>query len=260
MHEGVPDKHESHGALQISRCQHSSTALFGSSILHDNIIRLRISAAEMERRNNTDYLYYSPSKKDTYVEVEMSYVQFAEAMISLNQGVGVPVTVRYANGRSMEPCPYTSKDERFRAEFNADLRELAQTIDGAVNRAKTLFNSKKPLTKTEKDEILSALQSLSMEIKSNIPYVRDLFVEQMDKTVMEAKGNIEGFIQNRMAVIANEAIAQNIGALNDGGGTAALLRPESGEKPSVLERIRAGVPQNNHNAPSGDKKARTDRE
>lgn len=151
MHEGVPDKHESHGALQISRCQHSSTALFGSSILHDNIIRLRISAAEMERRNNTDYLYYSP-------------------------------------------------------------------------------------------------------------YVRDLFVEQMDKTVMEAKGNIEGFIQNRMAVIANEAIAQNIGALNDGGGTAALLRPESGEKPSVLERIRAGVPQNNHNAPSGDKKARTDRE
>jgi hypothetical protein len=194
------------------------------------------------------------------VEIEMSYVQFAEAVTSLNQGVGVPVTVRFANGRNMAPCPYASKDEQFRAEFNADLRELAQTVDSAVKRAETLFDSKKPLNKSEKDELLTMITSLSTEIKSNIPFVRDRFVEQMDKTVTEAKGNIEGFIQNRMTALANEALAQNMGALGDGSGTAALLAPEAGEKPSVLAKIRAGVPQTDRHAPSGSEKARTDRE
>jgi hypothetical protein len=50
-----------------------------------------------------------------------------------------------------------------------------------------------------------------MAVNSNIPYVRDAFVKQMDKVVAEAKGNIEGFIQNRMDSLANAAIADVLG-------------------------------------------------
>jgi hypothetical protein len=152
----------------------------------------------------------------------------------------------------MEPCPYTSKDEQFRAEFDADLEKLSAIINDAVKRAETLIDIKKPLNKSEKEELLSMLRSLSMAVDSNIPFVRDSFAEQMDKTVAEAKGNIEGFIQNRMSAIANAAIAQNLEALDDGSGTAALLRLEDGarrpspqaevEKPSVLKQIREGAP------------------
>jgi len=141
----------------------------------------------------------------------MSSSQFAEAITSLNKGGGTPVTVRYANGREMEPCPYERKDEQFRAEFSADLEELASMVNNAVKRAEALFANKKPLTKSEKEEILSVLGSLSMAVNSNIPYVRDAFVKQMDKVVAEAKGNIEGFIQNRMDSLANAAIADVLG-------------------------------------------------
>lgn len=223
MGENAIDKHESYGAMQLSRGQRPATALFGSSIKHENTIRLKISSAEIERKHHTDFIFSSHSIKDTYIEVEMSYSQFAEAITSLNQGTGVPVTIRYANGRRTEPCPFTSKDEQFRTEFEADLDGLAATADDAVKYARALFDSKKPLTKAEKEELLSMLSSVSQTVKSNIPFIRDCFVEQMDKTVTEAKGNFEGFVQNRMNEMANAAIAQSLTALRDGGGSAALL-------------------------------------
>lgn len=227
MSEKSVDKHESYGVLQLSRCQRPATALFGSTIKHENTIRLKVSAAETQRQYNSDYIFSSHSPRDTYVEVEMSYTQFAEAITSLNQGVGVPVTVRYANGREMAPCPFISKDEQFRSEFKSDLSELAVTADSAVSFAKELFSSKKPLTKTEKEELLSMLARVSQTVKSNIPFVRERFVEQMDKTVAEAKGNFEGFIQNRMNEIANAAIAQSLTAINGGGDASVLLGLDS---------------------------------
>jgi hypothetical protein len=269
INDKMPEKHESYGALEISRCQRPPTALFGSSIPHENTVRLRISEAKLKRDLHTDRVYPSPLRKDAYVEVEMSCAQFAEAITSLNIGMGVPVTVRYANGRTMEPCPYTSKDEQFRAEFDDDLEGLAATVNMAVKRAEALFESKKPLNRAEKDELLSMLKSLSTEVNSNIPFVRDSFAEQMDKTVTEAKANFEGFVQNRMGAIANAAIAQNMGALDDGGGTAALpgiggpVQPSplaDGEKHSVLEQIRAGVPKDTNRAPRKRNQAEADRD
>lgn len=227
------EKHESFGALQISRRQHSTT-LFGSSIKHNHTIVLRITSAEMQRNLHSDWLHPSASTKDIYAEVEMSYTQFAESITSINQGTGIPVTVRYANGREMEPCPFTSKDEQFRAEFESDLAEVALAVDSAVDRVKALFESKKPLNKAEKDELLSVLRQLSTDVKSNIPFIRDSFVEQMDKTVTEAKGNIEGFIQHRMSGLAQEALAQSMASM---GGASALL--------GLGETIKEGGAENN---------------
>jgi hypothetical protein len=227
MAEETREKHESYGVLQLSRHQGPATSLFCSSIKHDNTIRLRVAAAELHRSYNTDRAYSSCMLKDTFVDVEMSYNQFAEAITAINQGAGVPVTVRYANGRKMEPCPFTSKDEQFRAEFNSGLAELAETIDGAVVYAKSLFENKKPLSKSEKEQLLSRLARLSQEVRSNIPFVRDMFAEQMDKTVTEAKSNFEGFVQNRMSAIANAAIAQNLGAMGDGAEVVLTLEGDA---------------------------------
>ena len=210
MNTEIETKHESYGALEITRSHRSPTALFGSSIMHEHVIRLRISSAKLQRTHNRDTIYPSNARKDCYVDVEMSYSQFAEAITSLNQGSGTPVTVRYANGKEMTPCPYIRKDEQFRAEFETDLEELAKVINSGVKRAEALFASKKPLTKAEKEELLSIFGRLSMAVSSNIPFVRDSFVEQMDRVVTESKGNIEGFFQSKMESLANATVADII--------------------------------------------------
>jgi len=44
-------------------------------------------------------------------------------------------------------------------------------------------------------------------IKSNIPFVNEQFTEQMDKTITEAKGEIEAFIEHKIRSAGLEAIA-----------------------------------------------------
>ena len=47
-----------------------------------------------------------------------------------------------------------------------------------------------------------------MNIGSNLDFVAKSFTEQIDKTVMEAKGEIEAFYQNKISSIAHAAIME----------------------------------------------------
>lgn len=81
-------EHPSYGILRLSRSNISGegVALFGSSILHNNTIRLSISKGWEERQGNEDRYYPMESLKNEYIEVEMSYNQFADMITSLNSG------------------------------------------------------------------------------------------------------------------------------------------------------------------------------
>ena len=48
-----------------------------------------------------------------------------------------------------------------------------------------------------------------MQIGTNTEFVYSQFNEQMDKTVMEAKGEIEAFCQNKINSIAQSALVEN---------------------------------------------------
>ena len=50
---------------------------------------------------------------------------------------------------------------------------------------------------------------LNSNIGSSIVFIADQFNEQMDKTVMEAKGEIESFCQNKINTIANAALVEH---------------------------------------------------
>lgn len=53
------------------------------------------------------------------------------------------------------------------------------------------------------------LNMLTYDIGSNIGFIADQFNEQMDKTVMEAKGEIESFCQNKINAIANASLVEH---------------------------------------------------
>ena len=80
---------------------------------------------------------------------------------------------------------------------------------GYFKKLAELFENKKSLTKADKQEIISKLSKLSMDIGCNMDFIADQFNEQMDKTVMEAKGEIESFYQNKINSIANAALVEH---------------------------------------------------
>jgi hypothetical protein len=215
-------KHPSYGMLSFSRCYGGEKSLFGSSILHSNTIRLTLREGSVERHLNRDWHY---GGKQLF-EVEMSYSQFAELISNMNSGDGVPVTLKSVMGETKEQCPFENKRMEFANDFKTKVREIQQVCNNLIKETKELFETKKPLNKSEKEQILSQLECIKREVNSNIPFIADSFNEQMDKTVLEAKGEVEAFVLNKIDAIANKAIAENPDSLLGEMNNIKLLNEE----------------------------------
>lgn len=203
-------KHPSFANLYIGRSQCSGQkALFGSSIKHHDIITLKIFPAFIDRSLNVDR--YFPETRP-YIEIEMSQSQFAQAITSLNMGAGVPVTLRRLNDQYIEPCPFVDKREQFNDEFREDMNELTKKLTEATKHVERLIEEKKTFNKADKEQILSALRSVTSQLASSYPYMYSMFNEQMDKTVTEAKAEIESHLQARMEDMALKAAGQEMKA------------------------------------------------
>ena len=69
---------------------------------------------------------------------------------------------------------------------------------------------KKTIGKNDRDTIIKLLDSIISETVNNTSFVYTSFNEQMDKTISEAKGEIETYIQNKMDSLAAKAVATGI--------------------------------------------------
>jgi hypothetical protein len=213
MEERKVIEHESYAMMGISRCSSShSKNLFGSSIKHSNTITLRIKPAKVERSLSRDWYY---ATRVPYVEVEMSYSQFAEAITSLNCGDGIPVTLTCLEGREIEECPHVDKRQEFEREFQKDMVGLSNSLKKLTEQAEALLADKRAPTKADKETILNGIKMLRQELESNIPFVQRSFNEQMDKTVLEAKGEVEGFVMNKIVSAGLEGLQKQMKLLNE---------------------------------------------
>lgn len=203
---GIKTSHPSYGTIVFNRSYGGRTSLFGSSIEHSNVITMEVRHADITRGLHSDSIFGNKR----ILEVEMSYSQFAEAITSFGQGTGIPVTIRYTEKDGKIPeCDFVSKREQFTNEFKEQTENTMKQSKDLIAEISELFSSKKTLTKADKEKILSKLNSLSYDISSNIGFIADQFNEQMDKTVMEAKGEIESFCQNKINAIAGAALTEH---------------------------------------------------
>lgn len=205
-------QHPSYGMLQLSRSSigGNGTALFGSSIMHNDVIRLTISNGFMEREDSQDRYYAKTSRKNCIVEVDMSYTQFAEAITSLNMGDGVPVTITNIGGQPVPQCPYENKQKMMRKEVEEAADSIARKLNQQAAEVKKLLDEKRVLSKSDREWIVDVLKSAGRRLGSDLPFLNELFQEQMDRTVTEAKGEFESYLQNKMNSIALEALAGRI--------------------------------------------------
>lgn len=205
-HLGERTKHPSYGTLSFSRVSGGNKTLFGSSIQHRDTIVLTLRHANIERGLNNDWIFGDK----IIAEAEMSYSQFAEAITSMNMGTGVPVTIRLTekDGRIPE-CDFVNKKEQFQDELKESLDKATSTSCSLIEEVQRLFAEKKSLNKADKEDIINKLTQIASAINTNVNFTYKMFNEQMDKTVMEAKGEIEAFCQNKLNSIAHAALVEH---------------------------------------------------
>jgi hypothetical protein len=178
--------------------------LFGTSIKHQNTITMELCHAYSKRSLNTDFHF----EKELIARVEMSKSQFADLITSLGISSGSPCTIRYTelNGSISDP-PFEDKKMIFRKEFDSKISDVGKNVKEMILEIQNIFDTKKNLNKADREKILNCLRRIYNDVSINASFMTECFTEQMEKTVHEAKGEVEAYIDDRMRQIANEAIA-----------------------------------------------------
>ena len=78
-----------------------------------------------------------------------------------------------------------------------------------INEIQKSLDDKKSLGVKDRKEMISKLQQVKYNIGSNLDFCVEQFDEQMEKTTLEAKGEIEAFCQNKINSIAQAALVEN---------------------------------------------------
>jgi hypothetical protein len=200
---GEKQEHESYGMIGISHVQcGGGVSLFGSSIKHDRVIRLRIKRANVERDLHREWYHGNES----VVEIDLSASQFAQFITTPNVGDGIPCTLRYVEGVEMDKPPYRGQNEMFNRELQKDFLDAMSGADELLKESRDMLDSKGAMKVADKKKLLGKLDSLIQHIKANMPFLHKQFTRSMDKTVTAAKAEIEDFYTSAIMKMGKRAL------------------------------------------------------
>ena len=190
-------KHPSYGMMSISRYYGGDGNFFGNDLPMEGSGGVVVELREATLDRNTDGLhgdFFSPGKLK--FRVKMSHLQFAELITNMNT-TGVPVTITNIGTERLDDPPILNKGEIFNEEAEEVVSKTKQRANDIIAKVQNLFESKKSLTKKDKEEILRELKQLRMATFDHLPFMQKMFNEQMNKSVISAKANIAAFIEQR---------------------------------------------------------------
>ena len=203
--DGKKTKHESYGMLAISRTTGSARTLFGSSLKHNNTISIEVHHAEHERHLNGDWYHGYKS----IMRVEMSPTQFTDAITGMNTS-GVPVTIKYLHGVRIDQPELENTKEQFEKEFKHDVNTILGDTTKALKMAEGKLTAKGTITMATRKELADMLYKIEQDIRDNLPFVEKQFKKQMDKTITEAKGEVEAFFTSRIHALGSEKLVKEL--------------------------------------------------
>jgi len=198
----VVKSHSSWGMVGVSRSQGTPRPLFGTSIKHGTTITLTIHECEDHRGLNRDWFH----AKKRLIEIELSASQFAELITTMNVGDGVPCTIRRTEKGAIQYAEGENKIDQHSQEFAASMEDMTNKFAKVVSEATEILENKPAISKTDRKNILEGLRMLLQNVKSNIPFFKRQFDEQMDKTIVEAKAEVESFVMNAVTKTGLQAI------------------------------------------------------
>jgi hypothetical protein len=190
----------SFGMIGISKVSSSgSVNLFGSSVKSKTFISLDIHRAKLNRNLNQDTIY---TDGIPLISVNLSLTQFAELMTSPNSQ-GVPCTIDFFEGCKIPEPILENKRIQFDDEFKENLEKVTSSTNKFYTKIKEILETSS-VSKRDKAELIKQIDMIRQELNSNIPFIKTQFTEQMNQTVLEAKNEIIGFLEERLKKLGLE--------------------------------------------------------
>lgn len=190
-------EHPSYGMMSITRYYGGDGNFFGNDLPMEGSggVEIELKEATLERNANGLHCdFFQPGRLK--FKVRMSHLQFAELITNMNT-TGVPVTITNIGIERLDDPPILNKREVFDEETKEVVSNVKQQANDIIAKVQNLFETKKSLTKKDKEEILRELNQLKMATFDHLPFMQKMFDEQMNKSVVSAKANITAFTEQR---------------------------------------------------------------
>jgi hypothetical protein len=221
------ERHDSFGMVGFNRVSSSHDQnFFGSSVRCNHYIEMHVKRAT-RRRDLNNYWYHGEKE---LIKIRLSPNQFAELLTTMNIGDGVPCTLQYVGREKMPDCPSVDQRALFESEFAKDVADSVSDAEALFKEIKAMFAGKASIGQRDRAEILKKLDLMVSHIKNGMPFVQAQFNEAMDKTVVEAKSEVEAFINNKIHSLGVAALNEDIAA-----ALAAPLSSEPLQLPAGVE-------------------------
>lgn len=196
--------HESYGMVGLSRqTSAGSRRMFGSNLVSNpSVISLTVHRARREHALGRDWFY----AQNELLEVHLTPSQFAEMLTNPNVGFGVPCTIRHVDRTPMAEVPWTpSEAESVRQKYQTEVTDaLLDKCD--VQRAK-LVEQVQNLSRRKQDAILRAFDQTVRVLHDHGPFLLESFQEAVQRTVVEAKQEVDAFVTHAVNAAGMEALA-----------------------------------------------------
>lgn len=205
MEQEIKETHDSYGMVSFSR-MHSShdKQMFGSKIGHNTIIKLEIHEAAQSDCFGTKRV----SAESKIIDVQLSPNQFSELLTTMNIGNGVPCTINWRKDKGkIEPTEQENPRKVSERYLEHTMQKVADRMDAVDSLAKKI-ESAQSAKKSDRKELLSLLRMLRQDLEKDMPFVEKTFQEVMDKTVSEAKADVDTFVTHAVNELGIEALKE----------------------------------------------------
>ena len=198
------------GVIQLSRITGIDMELVGSNVPNNTLIQLTISQGSASKDAFSSERFHA---EKSLIQVELTPMQYSELITSIGMGEGVPCTVSNLNGNRVEQEYKSITPQKYYAHrVKTELRDLNKAFKKNFQEAKDLLEGSKALNKKDRADILAAYHELERSLTDKLPFIQNLFVEEMEGVVSEAN---QQFKSNVMATIDDLGKEQAFRALTN---------------------------------------------
>lgn len=171
--------------------------MFGSEIKTDSPVCIRICKAYISEYSTPTNFRVS-GEHPSYIEIEMTPIQWAEFLTAGHVDDGVPCTITRIDGKRTSPVEMRN----IAAEYNVHVQEKFDNFQGGIkDLEKTVqeaLDSGKPMSKTQMKELLRAMQFVRSRTVGDIEYAYERFKEDMANVVVKSKAEVNAYAELRL--------------------------------------------------------------
>jgi len=185
----VEMSHPSFIQISVTRFQGGNPNYYGSNITHDHGISIKVSRSKLFRDEYNDHYY----PYQTLLEFRLSPAQFTEMLTTMNVHEGVPATLTYLRGEVIPSFESESIQERLNQDLSRKLKELANRFSEYRSEIEAILDKKGTILKKDRQALRKLYGLIEREFASNLPFLHKCMTETLDRSVLEAKTEIEAF-------------------------------------------------------------------